>query len=167
MGDEIRYIVIQNGESASVLKSRAVNSNQEVYGNKWTATEQGTYKLKVSAYKNGLYLTHVTATVIIENPFKMAYTILEDSQTYSVGDDVKMHVKVSGDITEADEIQFVVKSEDGNSQIDKVESVDPLKFVYYNKWVPSEPGLFILKAKAFNEGVLVTTVVVNITVVKN
>jgi len=162
--DEIRYILQMTGESASVLKSTTLTPDQSVYWNEWIPEEMGTYKLKVSAYKEGSYLTHVVANITVEDPLTLTYTILEDGQEYYVGDDIKMHVKVTGDFSEADEIKWVTQKLDGNNIVDKLEDLDTAKTKYRNKWTPTEEGEYTLKAKAYKEGLFVTKVVANVTV---
>lgn len=162
--DELRFIAINSAGASSVLKSTVVTADQSFYTNRWTPNDTGIYKLKVSAYNNGSYVRHIKAIVNIENPIRLNYTVLENGQSYAVGEDVKMHIRVSGDFAQADEIKFIVQKSGGKNTVDKITAIDPAKQTYYNKWVPEDPGEYILKAKAYLAGEFVTKKLVNITV---
>lgn len=164
--DELRFIVQKVGESASVLQSTAVIPELALYSYNWLASDTGEFKMKVSAYNNGNYVTHVSLKVNVVEPITLTYRLLEDGEEFSVGEDVKMHVDVNGDMSQADQIKFIVQKIGENGVIDKTSSLQEGKYTYWNKWVPSEAGEYSLKVKAFKGGVFITKVISKITVVE-
>ena len=164
--DELRFILQKTGESALIIKTSPVSLDETTYWNKWFPTEAGSYKLKVSAYKNGSYLTHVTAFVTIEDPLRLNYRVLQGGETYSIGDEVKMHVDVLGDFSQADDIRFFVQKSGEEDMVIKTTVISSDVVSYYKKWTPSETGDYTLKVKAFKDGVYVINTVVNVTVLQ-
>ena len=150
--DKVKFIVQKIGASSSVVKTLSVSGNKTTYKNRWTPKIAGDYILKVSAYSNNSQVEEIKVNVSVENPLKLKYKILKNGQSYAVGDDVKMHVRVSGDMSKADEIRFIVQKTGGSSQVDKTEVINPTKSLYYNKWVPSSAGEYKLKVKAYKNG---------------
>lgn len=163
--DQLKFLVKPNGGSWTVLKTSNIALDQTIYWNKWTPTEPGAFKLKVSAYSEGAYVTHIVANITVEDPITLSFKQIENGQIFNIGEDIKMHIGISGDFAQADRLDFVVQKSGEDNVVDKSVSLDPTKPTYYNKWVPSEPGLYALKGKAFLEGVYVTNVVANITVI--
>ena len=150
--NKLKFIVQKLGESESVLKTLRVSNNKTIYKNRWAPKESGDYVLKVSAYSNDTYVRQITANVIAENPLRLKYNVLKNGQSYVVGDDVKMHVKVTGDLSKTDEIRFIVQKIGGSNKLDKTSAINPATKTYYNKWVPSLAGDYKLKVKAFKNG---------------
>ena len=162
--DELRFIVQEVGESGSVFHSTAVTKNSVLNSYNWLATHTGRFKLKVSAYKSGSYVTHVSLMVSVIEPIELTYRLLEEGQEYTIGDEVKMHVDITGDMTQADQIKFIVQKVGGSGVIDKTSALEVDENTYWNKWVPSEAGIYNLKVKAFKGGSSVAKVVAKITV---
>ena len=153
--DKLKFIVQKVGGSESVLKTVTVSDGKTSYNNRWTPRKAGNYILKVSAFSNNTYVQKITANVTIENPLKLKYRVLKNGQSYAVGEDVKMHVRLSGDLSKADEIRFIIQKIGGNNQLDRTTIIDPSKLTYYNKWVPSTTGDYRLKVKAYKNGIYV------------
>ena len=59
---------------------------------------------------------------------------------------------------------FLVQKSGEKIQLDKTDSVRASKLMYYNKWVPSLPGEYRLKVKAYKNGSYVKMTSVKITV---
>jgi hypothetical protein len=78
-----------------------------------------------------------------------------------------MHIRASGNMTEADQIKFVVQKNGGVNQVVRSYNVNPSKKAYNKTWVAKEAGNYKLKAEAYKNGVFVTIAVVNIKVTKN
>ena len=78
-----------------------------------------------------------------------------------------MHIRASGNMTEADQIKFVVQKDGGVNQVVRSYNVNPSKKAYNKTWVAKEAGNYKLKAEAYKNGVFVTIAVANIKVTKN
>ena len=166
--DKVKFSVQKIGASSSVVKTLSVSGNKTTYKNRWTAKTAGDYILKVSAYSNNVHVEEIKVNISVENPLKLKYKILKNGQSYAVGDDVKMHVRVSGDMSKADEIRFIVQKTGGISKVDKTDAINPSKPLYYNKWIPSSAGEYRLKAKAYKNGkyVKMTSAKINVAAQK-
>jgi hypothetical protein len=163
--DKLKFIVQKAGGSESILKSISVSQNKKTYKNRWAPKQSGDYILKVLAYSNDKYVQQLIANIKVENPLRLKYNVLKNGQSYAVGDDVKMHVKISGDISKADEIRFIVQKTGGINKLDKTSKTNLVTKTYYNKWVPSLPGDYKLKVKAFKNGnyIKMTSVKIKVT----
>ena len=167
--NKIKFIVQKVGTKEKVLKSLSVSENKTTYKNKWTPRQAGDYVLKVFAYLNDSYVQQIKVTVRVENPLKLKYKLLKNGQSYVVGEDVKMHIRVTGDVSKADELRFIVQKIGEKNRVDKTEAIVPSRSLYYNKWVPSSTGEYRLKVKAYKNGsyVKMTSVKIKITAQNN
>lgn len=165
--DEIRFVDQKNGVS-NVSKTSTV-TNETTYWHGWNTTNPGDYTLKAIAYKNGVYVTNVVVNITIQdeqNPLKLSFSTLENGQLYNIGDDVKMDINLSGNITEIDEIRFISdNNSNGSSSILKTSAVTT-ETTYKHTWVPTEAGNYILKANTFKNGTYVSTITANIIIQK-
>ena len=161
---KIKFTVQKVGASENVVKTLSISENKSLYKYKWTPKQPGSYVLKASAYLNNTYVQQTVANIEVQNPLTLRYKVLRNGQTYAVGEDVKMHVRVSGNLSKADELRFLVQKSGEKIQLDKTDSVRASKLMYYNKWVPSLPGEYRLKVKAYKNGSYVKMTSVKITV---
>ncbi|MBI35579.1 MAG: hypothetical protein CMP67_09505 [Flavobacteriales bacterium] len=161
---KIKFTVQKVGTSETVVKTLSISENKSVYKYKWTPKQTGIYTLKASAYLNDVYVHQTKVNIEVQEPIKLKYKLLRNGQTYAVGEDVKMHIRVSGDFSKADELRFLTQKIGEKNKLDKKESVKSSKSMYYNKWVPSSPGEYRLKVKAYKNGKYVKMTSVKITV---
>ena len=140
------------GAAETVLKTVSISESKTTYKHRWTPKQAGDYVLKVSAYFNNSYVQQIKVTVRVDNPLKLKYKLLKNGQSYVVGEDVKMHIRVTGDVSKADELRFIVQKIGEKNRVDKTEAIVPSKSMYYNKWVPSSTGEYRLKVKAYKNG---------------
>ncbi len=164
--DQLKFVAQKIGETGTVVRTSKVRQNQSAYGYKWTA-KAGNYTLKVAAFSKGVIVANVRANVTVENPPKLTFRFVKNGQSYKVGNKVKMHIRASGNMTEADQIKFVVQKDGGVNQVVRSYKVNPSKKAYNKTWVPKEAGNYKLKAEAYKNGVFVSITVVNIKVTKN
>ena len=163
--DQLKFVAQKIGETGTVVRTSKVRQNQSAYGYKWTA-KAGNYTLKVAAFSKGVVVANVRANVTVENPPKLTFRFVKNGQSYKVGNKVKMHIRASGNMTEADQIKFVVQKDGGVNQVIRSYNVNPSKKAYNKTWVPKEAGNYKLKAEAYKNGVFVSITVVNIKVTK-
>jgi hypothetical protein len=164
---QLKFIVQKTGKSRSVVKSLNVSNNQDIYRHRWAPTETGTYRLRVNAYSNGVFVTYVQANITVINPMKITYRFLKNNQSFAVGSAIKMNVRVSGNMSNANQMKFVVQKEDGANQVIKSNTIKSSQKVYNKKWVPRAAGNYKLKVEAYKNGTFVTITVVNIKVTEN
>jgi beta-glucanase (GH16 family) len=162
--DQLKFILQKSGETSSVLKKSTVTPSELVYWNKWIPTETGSYKLKVTAYSQGAYVTHIKEWINVVDMLTINYRLLQGGQTYSIGDEVKMHVDVLGDFSQADEIKFVIQKSGNSDTVIKSSSLVSTTSTYYKKWIPSESGSYKLKVQAFKDGAFLRHTVVDVIV---
>lgn len=169
VANKIRFIVQKEGAAETELKTVSVSENKTTYKHRWTPKQSGDYVLKVSAYFNDSYVQQIKVTVRVDDPLKLKYKLLRNGQSYAVGEDVKMHVRVTGDVSKADELRFIIQKSGEKNRVDKTEVTVPSKSMYYNKWVPSSTGEYRLKVKAYKSGkyVKMTSAKIKVTAQKN
>lgn len=165
--NQLKFIVQKTGKARSVVKTSNVSSNEGIYRHRFAPTEVGTYRLRVNAYSNGVFVKYVQAIITIENPIKLAYRFLKNNQSFPVGSAIKMNVRVSGNMSKANQMKFVVQKEDGTNQVIKANTIKSSQKIYNKKWVPREAGNYKLKVEAYKNGTFVTITVVNIKVTEN
>ena len=161
--DEIQYLSRKEDGVFSVQKTTNLTGLSE-YNYNWIATEAGKYSFRVTALKNGKYITHVVAgdVAVLEtvDPLTLSFTSLNSGDTYNVGDPINMNTELSGDLSDADEIQYLVKKGDGVFEVQKSEILTGLSGYDYS-WTPAEAGNYSLRITALKNGKYVTQVVVN------
>jgi len=168
--DQIQYLTKQ-GDGEFIVQKTETLSDTSTYFFDWMPTVSATYSFRVTALKDGQYVTHVVAGDIeVEedlNPLSLQFTVLKSGAVYNVGDQVKMHVELSGDYASIDEIKFISKREEESGSVLKKREVLPDRAVYHKTWIPSIAGTYQLKVKVFNSGSFVTSVTAHITVKEN
>jgi uncharacterized protein (DUF2249 family) len=163
--DELRFLVQKSGESTSLLQKVSLSNDQTVHVNNWIPSKFGEYNLKVAAYKNGVLIKDIAALVTIVDPLRIRYNNLKNGQIYKVGSKIKMNVKVTGDISQADEIHFVVQKNGGADKVIKTKALSVDLNSYAKRWKVTEPGNYKLKAQIYKGRDFITHTVVNIRVI--
>jgi len=168
--DEIQYLTRKDDDDF-VVQETQILTGLSSYEYSWNPTESGTYALRITATKNGSYVTHVVVgdIVVEEAPLKMEYKVLLSGSSYQIGDQVKMHVILSGNYISIDELKFIVQKigESGsvmNSSVIKTEAPSADKTTYYKKWIPSEVGYYRLKVSAYLDNLLMDSVKAMVTI---
>ncbi len=161
--NELRFISDKVGSSASVLKSSTVSNETTTYAHTWTPTEAGEYILKVNSFKNGVYVKTITASITIQESFQLNYTSLESGQTYKVNEGLNIGVNLLGDLSEADELQFLYQKSGNEFKISATTTITSAG-TYSHTWTPSEIGNYIIKVMAFKNGTYITHKSVNISI---
>ena len=160
--DQIQFLARTMDGVFEVQKTQNLTGLNE-YDYNWTATESGEYAFRVTALKDGKYVTHVVAGgVLVEKiiePLSMASTSVISSDNYKVGDALNLSVSLSGDLSDADEIQYLIKKDDGEFVIQKTDEITDLTDYNYT-WTTSQAGNYILKVTALNKGQHVTQVLI-------
>jgi hypothetical protein len=133
--------------------------------NNWVSSEIGEYNLKVAAYKNGILIKDIAALVTIVDPLKIKYNNLKNGKIYKVGSKIKMTVKVTGDLSQASEIHFVVQKNGGVDKVVKTKALTIGQNSYSKRWKVTEPGNYKLKTQIYNGRVFITHTVVNVKVI--
>lgn len=163
--DELRFISDKTGGSSTIVKTSNVTNNMDTYFCNWIPMEPGSYVLKVLAFKNSVYITTVVVNVTVEDPLELKFKVLENGQVYSVGDEVKMHVELYGDTTQADEIRFTTqKSGEAKQLVKTYNNLNSSENIYWYKWTPTSAGNYTLKALAYKDDVFISNVVATVTV---
>merc|ERR1712183_616833 len=162
--NEIQYLT-RKDDGDFVVQATQSLTGLSSYEYSWSPTESGTYALRITATKNGSYITHVVVGGInVEetqtlDPFSMAFTSLRSGGNYEVGDMIDMSVELSGDLSDADEIQYLTRKDDGDFVVQATQSLTGLSSYEYS-WSPTESGTYSLRITATKNGSYVTHVVV-------
>lgn len=162
--DELRYTLQRKGDAPSTIQSSSIHLDQSLYWNTWTPTEAGRYKLKVSAYQQGRYLTHTAAWVTITEPLKVKYRVLKNHSKFKLGTKINMQAEVSGDLSQTNRIKFVVQKNGGPDKVVKSSAIRSSKTIYHKKWTPSQPGRYKLKVQLYQGDEFITHQVSHIVV---
>ena len=106
------------------MTQKTINlNNASSYNYSYTTLEAGTYTFRITALKNDQYVTHVVVGgIIVEakvEPLSLNFSTLKSGDDFTVGDPVSMNVQLSGDLSEADKIQFLVKKNNGTFEVQK------------------------------------------------
>jgi beta-glucanase (GH16 family) len=161
--DELQFLV-REGSDAWTVKQTVSVSEASDYTYNWTPSESGNYSLRVTAMKNGGYVTHtIIGGIEIESNLDLEYTILEDGTKFNVGDKVRMTVKLLGDYSKVDQLKFVAQKIGETGTVVRTSNVRESKSAYGYKWT-AKAGSYILKVAAFSKGVIIANVKANITV---
>ena len=162
--DEVQFLVREGSEAWTVKHTVSVNEASD-YTYNWTPSESGNYSLRVTALKNGSYITHtVIGGIEIESNLDLKYTLLEDGTEFNVGDKVRMTVKLLGDYSKVDQLKFVAQKIGETGTVVRTSNVRENKSAYGYKWT-AKAGNYILKVAAFSKGVIIANVRANISVV--
>lgn len=98
-----------------------------------------------------------------EEPLSVAFETLRSGTSFQAGDAVAMDVLLAGALSDADELQFLVRKDDG-----AFEAVTTLPVgagpIYSHDWTSNESGDYALRVTATKNSSYVTHVVANITV---
>merc|ERR1712207_117848 len=178
--DEIQYLTRKDDDDFVVQETQSLTGLSS-YEYRWNPTESGTYALRITATKNGSYVTHVVvgginvkettmaapteAPTPTPEPFSMVFTSLSSGGSYEVGDMIDMSVELSGDLSDADEIQYLTRKDDGDFVVQETQSFTGL-YSYEYSWNPTESGTYALRITATKNGSYVTHVVVGDIVVE-
>jgi len=161
--DEVQFLV-REGDAAFTVQHTLRVSEALNYNYNWTPSKSGIYSLRVTAKKNGSYVTHaVIGGVEIESNLDLAYTLLQEGSKFKVGDKVKMSVKLLGDYSKADQLKFVVQKIGETGKVVRTSNIRGNQSAYGYKWT-AQAGKYTLKVVAFLKGVMIANVRANITV---
>jgi len=162
--DEIKFFTKKGNEPYLLRKTSDITS-QNTYWYNWFPDQAGTYKLKAKGFKNGSYVTNVVVGDVnvkktqILDPLTMAFTSMSSGDNYKVGDTVDMSVELSGDLSDADEIQYLTRKDDGEFVLQEIQSLTGSSTYEYS-WTATESGTYSLRITAKKSGIYVTHVVV-------
>lgn len=166
--DHIQYLT-KLGDGEFAIQKTEKLENELVYSFNWTPTVAGTYILRVTALKDGKYVTHVVAGDIkVEedlNPLSLQFVTLSSGTTYQTSNPIPMHIELSGDLSDADEIRFMTKMADDDFIVQN--TVNVLNANLWYNWSPTEAGKYVLRATAYKNNSYITHVVVNDIVVED
>jgi beta-glucanase (GH16 family) len=160
--DEIKFFT-QKGAEADVLRKISDITTETTYWYNWFPSEEGSYKVKAKGYKNGIYVTNVVMNITVQSqnePFSISYASLVSGSTFQTGENLNMDINLSGDLSNVDELQFLIRKGDGEFIEQTTMSVTEASTYTYN-WVSSEPGNYTLRVTAKDNASYVTHVVVN------
>ena len=116
----------------------------------------------------GYEIVGADASVVIsdnDEPLGLRFSALNSGDVFQEGDAVNMEVQLFGTLTDADEIQFLIKQDGGDFAKVHTESTNGSETYNYN-YLANEPGTFVLKAIAQKSGVFVAEVLVDQIVVQ-
>merc|ERR1711862_205373 len=106
----------------------------------WIPTVSATYAFRVTALKDGKYVTHVVAGGIeVEEDLKSAkveFASLNSGDKYTSGEKVKMDVILTGNLSQVDQIQYLTKQGDGEFIVQKTETLSDAS-TYFFDWKPT------------------------------
>ena len=140
--------------------TRAVTTERTYWYN-WFPHESGAYKLKAKAYKNGVYVTNVVVNATVESdaeePLSLSFESLNSGEYFRVGEAVVMTVRLSGELTDADELQFLTRNGSEEFLEQRVISINGTSTYSYS-WVPQESGVYSLRVTANKNNSYVTHV---------
>jgi len=182
--DEIQYLTRKDDREWDVQKIQSLTGSS-AYEYSWIPPESGTYMLRITANKSGSYVTHVVvggvnveeaqteaptrapteAPTLTHDPFSMKFTLLSPGGNYNVGYMIDMSVELSGDLLDADEIQYLTRKDDGEFVVQTTQSLTG-SLAYEYGWSPTESGTYALRITAKKSGSYVTHVVVGGIVVE-
>ena len=161
--DEVEFLVREGDKEFTVQHTLSVSESLNYIYN-WTPTKSGVYSLRVTAKKNGSYITHaVIGGVEIESNLDLKYIFLEDGSKFDAGDKVKMSVKLLGDYSKADQLKFVVQKIGETGKVVRITNTRGTQAAYGYKWT-AQAGNYTLKVSAFSKGVMIANVRSNVTV---
>merc|ERR1719410_2080030 len=158
-----------------ILRKTSDITSQNTYWYNWFPDQPGTYKLKAEGSKSGVYVTNVVTNAVVNgntylrpsqsptlntpDPFSMVFTSLNSGDNCEVGDMIDMSVELSGDLSDADEIQYLTRKDDGDFVVQATQSLTGL-YSYEYSWSPTESGTYALRITATKNGSYITHVVV-------
>ena len=160
--DEIQYLIRKGNGLFSIQKTETL-TGLSAYDYEWIPTQSGEYSCRITALKNGQYVTHVVAGgIIVEEPIiplSMSFTSIKSGDTYKASTQIPVNIKLSGDLSDADEVQFLVREENDNWSVKHTATVNGTSDYSYN-WIPSESGTYSLRVTAKKNGSYVTHTVI-------
>merc|ERR1712176_1227501 len=154
--DEIQYLTRKDDGDFVVQETQSLTGLSS-YEYSWNPNVSGTYALRITATKNGSYVTHVVVGGInvkerqTLDPLSMAFASLNSGGNYEVGDMIDMSVELSGDLSDADEIQYLTRKDDGDFVVQVTQSLTGLSSYEYS-WSPTEYGTYSLRITATKNG---------------
>ncbi len=161
--DEVQFLVREGSDKWTVKHTVSVNEASDYIYN-WTPSESGTYSLRVTAKKNGGYVTHtIIGGIEIESNLDLEYLFLEDGSKFNVGNKVKMTVKLLGDYSKVDQLKFVAQKIGETGTVVRTSNVRQNQSAYGYKWT-AKAGNYTLKVAAFSKGVIIANVRADVTV---
>ncbi len=161
--DEVQFLVREGNDEWKVEHTVIVNEKSD-YAFNWTPSEAGTYSLRVTANKNGNYVTHsVIGGIEVESNLDLEYAFLEDGAKFNVGNKIKMTVKLLGDYSKIDQLKFVAQKIGETGTVLRTTNVRQNQSAYGNKWT-AKAGNYVLKVAAFSKGVIIANVRANVIV---
>ena len=161
--DELKFFTKKGNDAYVLSKTQKVNSTKNTYAYNWSPNEPGNYNLKVSGYKNGSYVTNVSTNITVKSnsfPLSLNFKSLNSGNTYKVGDAVNMDVQLVGDLSDADQIQYLTKKDDGEFIVRKTQNLTGSS-AYNFSWNFTESGNYSVRITALKNAKYSTHVVVN------
>ena len=161
--DELKFFTKKGNDPYVRSNITKVNSTNSTYEYNWFPSEPGNYNLKVSGYKNGTYVTKVTTNIIVKSisvPLSLSFKSLNSGATYKVGEAINMDVQLVGELSDADQIQYLTKKDDGGFIVQKTQNLTGSS-AYNFSWNPTESGNYSVRINALKNGKYFTHVVVN------
>jgi hypothetical protein len=166
--DEIQYLIRKDDGLFTVQKTETLTGSS-AYNFNWSPTQTGSYSFRVTALKNGQYITHVIkGGVTVEEaivPLNMNFTSVNSGSSFNVLDTIPMNIELFGNLADADEIKFFVQKGNGAYEIQHALSIGSASNYNFN-WIPSASGSYSLKAAATINGIDVTHIIVGNIVVE-
>ena len=161
--DELKFFTKKGDEPYVLKKKSKVNTSENTYSYNWSPNEHGNYSLKVSGYKNGTYVTNITTNITVKSisvPLSLSFKSLSSGTNYKVGDAISMDIQLVGELSDADQIQYLTKKDDGEFIVQKTQNLTGSP-AYNFSWNPTESGNYSVRITALKNGKYFTHVVVN------
>merc|ERR1712003_42659 len=140
--DKIQYLTKQ-GDGEFIVQKTETLSDASTYFFDWMPTVSATYSFRVTALKDGQYVTHVVAGGIeveddpnLQNPAKVEFASLNSGEKYTIGEKVKMDVILTGNLSQVDQIQYLTKQGNGEFIVQKTETLSDTS-TYFFDWMPT------------------------------
>ena len=103
--------------------------------------------------------------IVIQDSLSLNFAVLNSGTNFNVGDDVSMNVNLSGDLTDANELIFLVKRDDGAFEVQNyINTNGPTSYAY--TYSPVKTGTYTFRVTANLNGNYVTHTVVGDVIVQ-
>merc|ERR1711862_27239 len=125
------------GDGEFIVQKTETLSDASAYFFDWIPTVSATYSFRVTALKDGKYVTHAVAGGIeVEegnvNPAKVEFASLNSGEKYTIGEKVKMDVILTGNLSQVDQIQYLTKQGDGEFIVQKTETLSDASTYFFD-----------------------------------
>ena len=120
----IQFLVKKDNGAYEVKKTQHIIGLSGQYN--WTPAEVGNYSLKATAIINGQNVSDVViGSVTVEEalaPLDLHFSSFKSGNNYKIGDKVNMGVELTGNLDDADEIQYLIRKGNGLFSIQKLKN---------------------------------------------